>query len=584
MPGAVTYRVSVASGAAGGGVDAPGGVISKGALAWNDNGGPITTVEHEPRRLGVAAPGHVLLAGRAGRRRGQCRRAVRDLLVRVALARHDHADGHRHGAGRGDLRPALPVGPDSGRRQLRDGDQHDLGLRDRLQAVLAPRPTATSFAPSATLPNNTYYWRVRGLDSQGQAGPWNNGPTFDKTYDQTAVPGPPNLTRAATRSSSRSRPAATSTSRSSRGRRSPARATTRCRWPAVERRRRSTPRRTPPGRRSPRPAARASRSSSARPNVQRRARSTALLTGDTCTCPCAPSPTTRSTARRSPGRTRLTSFHVGGEAFNNPPTADCTVAAVAAPGGSTPAPTSSRPASGGIVSKSPLICWKPADMNPGVGVNAQQRLLGRHRARLQLHDGRAGGVHRRAVLRAAVAARRRGHALLLAGHPDGRRTAAATRPRRGAAGRLHGLAELPARVGAADADPARRRRRRLRAPSCSSGARCRSRSRTTRSRSRRTTRSARILESATTDATAYSATHDLPGRSDGLLARARQQRRQQGPRLVGHVELRADAARADDHDGAAVPRARRSRRSPGRRSTARPATRCRTCGPTRACT
>ena len=140
VPGAVTYRVSVASGAAGGGVDAPGGVISKGALAWNDNGNPITTVEHEPRRLGVAAPGHVLLAGRAGRRRGQCRRAVPDLLVRVALARHDHADGHRHGAGRGDLRPALPVGPDSGRRELRDGDQHDLGLRDRLQALLRQRP------------------------------------------------------------------------------------------------------------------------------------------------------------------------------------------------------------------------------------------------------------------------------------------------------------------------------------------------------------------------------------------------------------------------------------------------------------
>ncbi len=33
----------VASGAAGGGVDAPGGIISNGALAWNDGGKPITT-------------------------------------------------------------------------------------------------------------------------------------------------------------------------------------------------------------------------------------------------------------------------------------------------------------------------------------------------------------------------------------------------------------------------------------------------------------------------------------------------------------------------------------------------------------
>ena len=53
---------------------------------------------------------------------------------------------------------------------------------------------ATSLAPRQTLPNNTYYWRVRGVDPQGQAGPWNNGPSFDKTYDQTPAPqGPQNL-------------------------------------------------------------------------------------------------------------------------------------------------------------------------------------------------------------------------------------------------------------------------------------------------------------------------------------------------------------------------------------------------------
>src|SRR5215213_3203684 len=34
VPGAVTYKVAVASGASGGGVDAPGGIISNGALAW----------------------------------------------------------------------------------------------------------------------------------------------------------------------------------------------------------------------------------------------------------------------------------------------------------------------------------------------------------------------------------------------------------------------------------------------------------------------------------------------------------------------------------------------------------------------
>jgi hypothetical protein len=52
---------------------------------------------------------------------------------------------------------------------------------------------ATAYAPKQTLPNNTYYWRVRGVDPQGQAGPWNNGPAFTKTYDATVLPGPANL-------------------------------------------------------------------------------------------------------------------------------------------------------------------------------------------------------------------------------------------------------------------------------------------------------------------------------------------------------------------------------------------------------
>ncbi len=77
-----------------------------------------------------------------------------------------------------------------------------------------------------------------------------------------------------------------------------------------------------------------------------------------------------------------------------------------------------------------------------------------------------------------------------------------------------------------------------------------------------------ILESAHDRRHGVLREHDLPGRRDVVLARARQQRRGQGPRLVGDVELRADAARADDHDGRRRSRARRSPRSRGRRSTA----------------
>ena len=46
---------------------------------------------------------------------------------------------------------------------------------------------ATSVSPTSVLVDNTYYWRVRAIDPDGNAGVWNVGPSFTKTFDQ----GPP---------------------------------------------------------------------------------------------------------------------------------------------------------------------------------------------------------------------------------------------------------------------------------------------------------------------------------------------------------------------------------------------------------
>jgi predicted phage tail protein len=43
----------------------------------------------------------------------------------------------------------------------------------------------TSLSPTKPLANNRYYWRVRAIDSAGNAGQWNPGPDFDKSYDTT---------------------------------------------------------------------------------------------------------------------------------------------------------------------------------------------------------------------------------------------------------------------------------------------------------------------------------------------------------------------------------------------------------------
>jgi hypothetical protein len=55
---------------------------------------------------------------------------------------------------------------------------------------------ATSLSPTTVLKDNTYYWRVRAVDPDGNTGVWNIGPSFTKTFDNvppTANPAIKNL-------------------------------------------------------------------------------------------------------------------------------------------------------------------------------------------------------------------------------------------------------------------------------------------------------------------------------------------------------------------------------------------------------
>jgi hypothetical protein len=52
--------------------------------------------------------------------------------------------------------------------------------------------TGTSLAPVNLQPNNVYYWRVRALDAEGNAGQWNVGGSFDKNFgNYRGAPGIP---------------------------------------------------------------------------------------------------------------------------------------------------------------------------------------------------------------------------------------------------------------------------------------------------------------------------------------------------------------------------------------------------------
>ena len=57
--------------------------------------------------------------------------------------------------------------------------------------VCCDNPTiATTLSPTTVLKDNVYYWRMRALDPDGNAGLWNYGTPFTKTFDKVPPAGP----------------------------------------------------------------------------------------------------------------------------------------------------------------------------------------------------------------------------------------------------------------------------------------------------------------------------------------------------------------------------------------------------------
>ena len=266
--------------------------------------------------------------------------------------------------------------------------------------------------------------------------------------------------------------------------------------------------------------------------------------------PCAPTRTTRSTARAIAGHFAFVDFTVRRRGVQQP-------AAVRLPRASVRRPPDAAdiitPASGQIVGKSPLFCWKPADMNAGAGTTSRAThywvaiardtnftTIVQRRTRTSRAARRAKPMVDEGTLYYWQVVPRPATAPV-----DGRRTA-------GPARRLLDVAR------ASSTRRCRRRRsrrsaaRRPRAPSCSSWTPVPGAGQELHDRDR----AGRLV--LDDPRVGHHRRHlvlrdaDLPGRRDGLLARAREQRRRQGPRLVGDVDLRADAARAGDHDARAV--------------------------------
>jgi hypothetical protein len=75
------------------------------------------------------------------------------------------------------------------RVEVNSDDEFDTG-----SVVLDSTTVGSSLTPRELLPNNTYYWRVRAIDANGNEGVWNVGGAFQKSFaDETAL-GHPSVT------------------------------------------------------------------------------------------------------------------------------------------------------------------------------------------------------------------------------------------------------------------------------------------------------------------------------------------------------------------------------------------------------
>ena len=76
----------------------------------------------------------------------------------------------------------LPV-PGASRYEVEINSSSDFGVGSKVCCTDAT--TGLSLTPVSNFANNSYYWRVRPIDTEGNAGQWTRGPDFTKSFDVT---------------------------------------------------------------------------------------------------------------------------------------------------------------------------------------------------------------------------------------------------------------------------------------------------------------------------------------------------------------------------------------------------------------
>ena len=193
VPGAVTYKVAVASGASGGGVDAPGGIISTGALAWSDGGKPIETSNTNLAVSTALHPGtyywQVIPVDAQGYTGTPS--AIFSFAWIWAGTTTPTVDGH--GARHRDLRPAVLVAGDPGRGELRGRGQPDVGLRAGLAPAALADDRDVLRADEVAAEQHVLLARPRRRSAGSGRARGTTGPRSRRPTTRPSCPGPPNL-------------------------------------------------------------------------------------------------------------------------------------------------------------------------------------------------------------------------------------------------------------------------------------------------------------------------------------------------------------------------------------------------------
>ena len=164
VAGAAHYLVSVAS-------DPTLGSLVLKYSNQDDPKGPPNIAANSAAITVRAGARRVLLERHAGRCRGQPRRRDAGRLLQLALAVGDHDAPRGPERGARGLRPALLVEPRPRRGALRGrGQLLRPTSRPARRSAATTRRIATSLSPTTVFKDNVYYWRVRALDPDGNAG------------------------------------------------------------------------------------------------------------------------------------------------------------------------------------------------------------------------------------------------------------------------------------------------------------------------------------------------------------------------------------------------------------------------------